>query len=165
MLRILDFRLDISAVDFVAIEEQLVSELQYLQVHPMNQTVADLAGKAAVELANAHIDPIPLEPLQGCDEQEDTIELFCKSSEQRRPSKPGIELQTSPATSACTDEGSKLSRNSSMNSVVEDSELHSSCKSAKKSPCRKDAQREHITHSPTTPGDDYRQCRTVSTVC
>lgn len=135
LLRILDFRLDISAKTFVQIEAQMVSELSTLELSPINSVTADLVAKAKLELSEANIVPIEFELLS----DEEDVDFST-------PSRQASFIETSPAASTVTEHGSKMSRNSSMSSMQEHVAY------------AYDRLEKPLAHSPTTPTSHVTRC-------
>lgn len=149
MLRILNFRLDISAQKFMTIESQMWDELDACDVSRDGSVVASLVEKARSEISKADIVPVELE----CPSDDVDFALIVAEKEKQR--RKQAKARASPATSACTEEDTSLTRNNSMASVTaaemqeEDSEVKPS---ETADPRRKDV---YTSISPTTPAVAY----------
>lgn len=156
LLRILDFRLDISAHKFVSIENQLVDQLNVYESNPVDDELSRVVEIARHELWKADIVPVELK----CPSDDVDFALIVEEVGRKRRD-VAKKARASPTTSACTEVGSTLTRNASMDSVSTSSDMSVS---ADASPCseRNDSNRfahggKHISHSPTTPDDFEKQ--------
>lgn len=150
LLRILDFRLDIPAHKFAQIESRLVDQLNVIEAQCMDDELARVAEIARNELFEADIVPVELK----CPSDDVDFALIVAEVGRKRRDL-AKRARTSPATSACTEEGSAtLSRNTSMASVST-SEMSVSTDSSPQTEQRDPKHfrygAKHISHSPTTP--------------
>lgn len=145
MLRILDFRLNISDEKFMAIENEMVHRVTHPTHDPVDDILPPLFTKARAALARV----VPVE-LPSPSDDVDFPSLIAANERIRKQivRKPRV----SRAGSVCTPEGSQLSRNSSMTSVAS----HVDLPSQENSPVRKGTVVHHgkgkkVVPSPTTP--------------
>lgn len=151
LLSVLNFRLDIPAQKFAAIETSLIDQLDMFEAHPIDEELTRVVDVARRELWHADIVPVELT----C--PSDDVDFALIVAEAGRKRRAGIKkMRSSPATSACTDEGPSLSRNTSMASVSSTSDMSISTDTSPASECNRDSTHfeytsKRIVQSPTTP--------------
>lgn len=157
MLRILDFRLDISAQKFVAIEKQMLTELEICESNPMDGVLSNLVERARSILISADVFPVELT----CPSDDVDFPRIVAEKEHARRMFAKKQRSASPATSACTADESSLSRNSSMASVAASDMSVTEDESEAPRPSLKAKQ---LSVSPATPSSDLARRHPVAMV-